>query len=137
MELAAPQRFARRHQRGASLNTAMPSPLGQLNSMMNGVDLISSPPRGSEVRTLSTIEVNALRSRYNRMVGQEIEQTFVAGGASSNWIRRYYGGLQLAVASVGVHYSLITALRALDQILTGEFDPPDQNMMELPDKNDY
>ena len=133
MPFAAPQRFVRR-QRRASLNS---------HDAAQDVEIISSPSArsdGADSHTMNIMEIHALRSRYNRMVGEEIEQMYGAGRVSSTSGSRYRHNLDLAIGGVDDVNALIRLLsreQLLVQILFEGSEPPDRDFLELPDQNDF
>ena len=137
MSLPAPQRFIRRQRRAASQNS-----MGVSASSMQAQN-IGTIPRSNETSAaagrwtyhenlMGHAEAHALRSRHNRMVGEEIDQMHGVGRSTFISRGRHRQGLRYSIHEMNTDREQLLRL-----ILVSGFEPPDRDILELPDRNEF
>ena len=86
-------------------------------------------------------DVQALRSHYNRLVGRYIEQEYGTGRVGSFADRQTLGDLEwmLTILDGAEDLDILVRHQTRYQIdnLLQDFQPPDQDILNLPDQNEF
>ena len=132
-----PDRYIRRQRHTAHLNS-----LDASESSMQAQNISTilrsnetSPAAGRWTNHENLIDyavAQALRSRHNRMLGEEINQ--MHGVGRSVFIAQ---GRQRQDLRYSLHEMDTDREQLLRLILVSGFEPPDRDMLELPDRNDF
>ena len=133
MPLPPPQRFVRR---SAHSQSQHPNDQGRTNTSISG---LLHP---------SSVQVIFDRARYNRQIGEDLQREYIAQRHDSNLEWSILGDVAWMMIDISTHErpnivpaherpSIVRRRQALCQIFLEQTEPPDCNLMSIPDTNEY